>query len=146
MALRRTNLRGLRWASVTTTSEERREVAERLRGYPMKWVKADHKGKDPLQLPADVMYDLMDIAGVCEDFDSLFPALADLLDPTCEVESVDSTVGLLAYNLSCGDTVFVHLNEPMPSYCPYCGARLLLEHEFFPHELFPRFMTKEVHE
>ena len=46
-------------------------------------------------------------------------------DPTCYVESVDSTAGLPAYNLSCGDTVFVHPGELMPSYCPYCGARVV---------------------
>lgn len=62
-------------------------------------------------------------------------------DERREVESVDSNPGLSAYNISCGDTVYVHLNEPTPLYCPYCGARLLLEHEFVP-----RFMSKEVHE
>lgn len=104
------------------SADERREVAERLRKYPLESVKADHKCKDPLQLPADVMYDLMDIAGVGEDFDSLLPSLADLIDPTCEV------VGDNPYT---SDYVFVcktcheHFSvASTPRYCPGCGRRI----------------------
>lgn len=93
-------------------SDERREVAARLR-----------KTRGIMAF--------VDALGIDEDSDwcwaDVSRRVADLIDPTCEVESVDSTAGLPAYNLSCGDTVFVHLNELMPSYCPYCGARLVDE-------------------
>lgn len=122
-----------------TSSEERSAVAERMRTYTHGF---DFGDSQPFFYIAKAVFADADR----HTYEDVFNRLADLLDATCEIESVDSTAGLPAYNLSCGDTVFVHLNEPMPSYCPYCGARLLLEHEFFPHELFPRFMAKEVHE
>lgn len=105
---------------MTQTSEERREVAERLKAYPLESVKADHKGKDPLQLPADVMYDLMDIAGVGEDFDSLLPSLADLIDPTCEVVPFDEESMRLPHCSRCGEPML----KPWPNFCPHCGARV----------------------
>lgn len=99
------------------TSDERREVAARLRddnhGYSTEYdfflhaLGMSREGSSPC------------------DWAKVHERLADLIDPTCKVESVDSTAGLPAYNFSCGDTVFVHLNEPMPSYCPYCGARIV---------------------
>jgi hypothetical protein len=51
--------------------------------------------------------------------------LADLIDPTCEVESVDSTGGLLAYRLSCGHTAYrpAYIQGP-PPVCPNCGSRV----------------------
>lgn len=116
------------------TSDERREVAERLRAYPLELAKAEHKGKDPLQLPADVMYDLMDIAGVGEDFDSLLPSLADLIDPTCEAMEVPDNDEFMVRVVSgfvckrCGHEAIVERNcdgsaEP-PRFCPHCGARV----------------------
>lgn len=104
------------------TSEERREVAARLRAYQLESVKADHKGEDPLQLPADVMYDLMDIAGVGEDFDSLLPSLADLIDPTCEVVGDNPYTSDFNYRcMACGEH-FSTCGEP--KYCPGCGGRI----------------------
>lgn len=90
-----------------STPEERQEAAEYLRENSIgDVVITPYTGHaDPIRFPGY--------------------KLADLIDPTCVVDSVDSTAGLPAYNLSCGDTVFVHLNEPMPSYCPYCGARIV---------------------
>ena len=109
------------------TSDERREVAAKLREYPLESVKAEHKCKDPLQLPADVMYDLMDIAGVGEDFDFLLPSLADLIDPTCSMEyggqvpdSVKDALGVY-FCSECGSPIY---NDIEPEYCPYCGARV----------------------
>lgn len=109
------------------SSDERKAVAEKLKEYPLESVKAEHKCKDPLQLPADVMYDLMDIAGVGEDFDSLLPALADLIDPTCHVipgkeavaELKDGT-RLTGVLLSCGHAAF----GVVPRFCSECGARV----------------------
>ena len=120
---------------MTSSQDERREVAARLRAYPLESVKADHEGKDPLQLPADVMYDLMDIAGVGEDFDSLLPSLADLIDPTCEVMEVPDNDEFMVRVVSgfvckrCGHEAIVERNcdgsaEP-PRFCPHCGARVV---------------------
>ena len=113
------------------TSDERREVAARLRAYQLESVKADHKGEDPLQLPADVMYDLMDIAGVGEDFDSLLPSLADLIDPTCHVIPGEEAVAelkdgtrLTGVPLSCGHVVFGVSAKDMPKFCCECGSRI----------------------
>lgn len=53
--------------------------------------------------------------------------LAELIDTTCYVESVDSTGRLLAYRLSCGDTAYVAHPALRPSYCPSCGARVVNE-------------------
>ena len=111
------------------TSDERREVAARLRAYPLELVKTEHKCKDPLQLPADVMYDLMDIAGVGEDFDSLLPALADLIDPTCHMtrEYADTELGRVFQGWLCDECMctadVLDASEP-PEYCPHCGARV----------------------
>ena len=104
------------------SSDERREVAARLRAYPLELAKAEHKGKDPLQLPADVMYDLMDIAGVGEDFDSLLPSLADLIDPTCEAAYDNPFASDFNYRcMACGEH-FSTCGEP--KYCPGCGRRI----------------------
>jgi hypothetical protein len=102
------------------SSDERKAVAEKLKEYPLESVKAEHKCKDPLQLPADVMYDLMDIAGVGEDFDSLLPALADLIDPTCHMRPAH------AGGFGC-DRCFTWFPDmkAKTSYCPHCGARVV---------------------
>jgi DNA replicative helicase MCM subunit Mcm2 (Cdc46/Mcm family) len=99
---------------MTPTSDERREVAARLRAYPLELAKAEHKGKDPLQLPADVMY--------------------DLIDPTCEVMEVPDNDEFMVRVVSgfvckrCGHEAIVERNcdgsaEP-PRFCPHCGARV----------------------
>ncbi|RGJ47443.1 hypothetical protein DXD59_00670 [Olsenella sp. TM06-36] len=110
-----------------SSSDRRREVAAMLRAYPLELAKAEHKGKDPLQLPADVMYDLMDIAGVGEDFDSLLPSLADLIDPTCHVipgkeavAELNDGTRLTGVLLSCGHAAF----GVVPEFCSGCGARV----------------------
>lgn len=103
---------------MTPTSDERREVAERLREYPFELTRSCHT--DPLKWVGDVMYDLMDIAGVCEDFDSLFGALADLIDPTCHMCPAH------AGGFGC-DRCFTWFPdmETKPSFCPSCGARVV---------------------
>lgn len=119
---------------MTYTSGERREVAARLRAYPLESVKAGHKGKDPLQLPADVMYDLMDIAGVGEDFDSLLPALADLIDSTCEIvtdQVDDGEWGAHEFYECCSNCGNQNMRDRFTGkphrYCPNCGARVVDE-------------------
>ena len=58
---------------------------------------------------------------------ALLLALADLIDPTCEVVSenwmVNKTTGERhgGCSLSCGHIV---MND-VPAYCPFCGARVV---------------------
>lgn len=110
------------------TSDERREVAARLRAYPLESVKADHKGEDPLQLPADVMYDLMDIAGVGEDFDSLLPSLADLIDLTCRAVHQGTSMDDELVCSECGASLGVEVDDEqrfIPNFCSCCGSRVV---------------------
>lgn len=100
-----------------SNSDERREVAARLReqaeeGYGVNLESMAYA----LGLDSD--------DGECGDED-VFNMLADLIDPTCEVDSVDSTGGLLAYRLSCGHTAYrpAYIQGP-PPVCPSCGARV----------------------
>lgn len=58
--------------------------------------------------------------------------LADLIDPTCEVSSVETyndELGQLdgwEFHLTCGHSVKRPYYEA-PSYCPECGARVVDE-------------------
>lgn len=111
-----------------SSSDERREVAARLRScvpeingtydfamYLNHWIGVGSVNVDgPFSVKSDRRTAEMTLE-----------KLADLIDPTCEVESVDSTGGLLAYNLSCGHTAFALQRELKPTYCPYCGARVV---------------------
>ena len=105
---------------MTMTSEERREVAERLRG-PF-----DVCGCGRYTYLSGTLYGMQ----VCTK-DELtlrdgMRRLADLLDPTCEVEGSkplymdDET----EFQLSCGHAVWMTTNEP-PAYCTECGARVI---------------------
>ena len=88
------------------TSDERREVAERLRsGNAQGFV-------------------------ISVEFDAITTRdLADLIDPTCTVESsiFDDTCECESpawgYRLSCGHWLDWGDSEP-PSYCTYCGCRI----------------------
>lgn len=86
------------------TSDERREVAERLR---------KHDGNA-----------YADVADMCDE------DLADLIDPTCEVVGCghvpESDPDAFVYDLSCGHSVRWADIDP-PAYCPYCGARVVCD-------------------
>ena len=103
-----------------SNSDERREVAARLRdeGYELSEIDA---GVELASLALEDALGVDHMRGWCDEFDRL----ADLIDPTCEVESVDSTGGLLAYLLSCGHTAYrpAYIQGP-PPVCPSCGARV----------------------
>lgn len=108
-----------------TSSEERREVAERLRENANKHIAVlDYLGGTQMAL----WWLLLHTIGCnSNEQEVAFNMLADLIDPTCYVESVDSTGRLLAYRLSCGDTAYVAHPALRPSYCPICGARVVDE-------------------
>lgn len=103
---------------MTETSNERREVAERLREY----------SNDVLK-DGSLLKTLKDVTGA-GSWRYVLDSLADLIDPTCKVSSVEPVedeVGLTVgweFHLTCGHTVEMQWNEA-PVYCPECGARVV---------------------
>ena len=102
---------------MTETSNERREVAERLREY----------SNDVLK-DGSLLKTLKDVTGA-GSWRYVLDSLADLIDPTCKVSSVEPVedeVGLTVgweFHLTCGHTVEMQWNEA-PVYCPECGTRV----------------------
>lgn len=100
---------------MTLTSDERREVAARLRKTRGIMAFVDALGIDP-----DGDWCWTDVSR----------RVADLIDPTCEVSSVetyDDELGQLdgwEFHLTCGHSVKRPYYEA-PSYCPECGARVV---------------------
>lgn len=112
---------------MTPTSEDRRDVAERLREY----------SPDVLK-DGSLLKTLKDVTGACSWRDVL-DRLADLIDPTCEVMEVPDNDEFMVRVVSgfmckrCGHEAIVERNcdgsaEP-PRYCPCCGARVTGEGE-----------------
>lgn len=104
-------------------SDERREVAERLRGLDIHdWY--DYADEiDSLESAIE--------CNVGQQFESQmwWHRLADIIDPTCHVVgtiSQDWSNGSTTYvhELSCGHTCHTSLPEP-PAYCDECGARVV---------------------
>ena len=119
-----------------STSDERHEVAERLRGYIVYARRHDLDGdyakeSDKCVDTRSTLYN--DIASCIEEFgnfnlsaEQVFIRLADLIDPTCEVDYRRYLYGRCAYeyHLSCGHSVDRPWRTP-PAYCPECGARCI---------------------
>lgn len=84
------------------TSDERREVAAKLRQ----------------------MADEHDVVHAFDNAD--IRKLAELIDPTCEMDDAGDVPASVKDNLStffcseCGSPIY---NDMSPSYCPYCGRR-----------------------
>lgn len=95
---------------MSTTSEERREVAERLRESAQAGEYLDYSIANAILsiMRADEVY-LLPIGSI----------LADLIDPTCT--SVLAKDGLAVWRKCsmCGEPLDSHVN-----YCPNCGSRL----------------------
>lgn len=95
------------------TSDERREVAERLRAGGIArnvreaYVLLLHCVGIRPQLPADKTYQ------------EALSRIADLIDPTCHDEAYGEMNGFTCSE--CGD--WTQLVEP--SFCPHCGARVV---------------------
>ncbi len=103
------------------TSDERREVASKLRQM------ANAYDATEASRVAHALGLEYKVYGTVVAFDSAdIRNLADLIDPTCKVDSADSTAGLTAYRLSCGHTSFrpAYTQWP-PPVCPDCGARVV---------------------
>ena len=97
---------------MTPTSDERREVAARLR--------ADHHGYGTeYDFFLHALGMLREGRGPC-DWDKVHKRLADLIDPTCRIVSGDADNHMPHCNL-CGTGNF----DLLPKYCKGCGARIV---------------------
>ena len=100
-------------AMAAPSSEERREVAERVR-------------------KARGIMAFVDALGIDLDGDWCWPdvsrSVADLRDPTCECEPMPAYVPSHRYFRwrckKCGAVCFAPLTATRPRYCPHCGSRV----------------------
>lgn len=128
---------------MTMTSEERREVAERLRALPIDMYSTiDEWEKDGLFINNSVSDEgdysqIHDAVFGCfpaeymhpGDYEELHERLADLIDPTCHLVETTSEEGVYGptifhHELSCGHTCDTAWAEP-PAYCCECGCRVV---------------------
>lgn len=100
------------------TSDERREVAEKLR----------HASHTDANLDVTIAIAILETIG--EVHRPIAAVVADLIDPTCEVDSIEpvedelgQTVGY-EFHLTCGHSVKRPYIEA-PAYCDECGARVV---------------------
>lgn len=121
-----------------SNSDERRDVARKLRDCIFYAKKHDldgdyDKGSDKGVKTRNTLYN--DIASCIEEYgnfnlsaEEVFTRLADLIDPTCEMEYggylPESVKGMLGvyFCSECGSPIY---NDVEPAYCPYCGARVV---------------------
>lgn len=99
---------------MTPTSDERREVAERLRVYSHDF---DFGDSNPFWYVAKSAFGDVDV----HTYYSVFARLADLIDPTCEVVPFDEESMRLPHCSKCGQPML----KPWPNFCPNCGARVV---------------------
>ena len=97
------------------TSDERREVAARLREA---WPEAG--GMEEVWEVLDPILGTHDGSDVYKAWEQTFNRLADLIDPTCHIVLGDES-NHAPHCDACGGTVY----ELLPSYCPNCGARVV---------------------
>lgn len=108
---------------MTPTSDERRMVAARLRKAAKEHLYSSSGLGESIAAEAN-----------CYGYprEKVFAHLADLIDPTCKVSSVetyDDELGQLEgweFHMTCGHSFQQPWNEP-PAYCPECGARVVDE-------------------
>ena len=100
------------------TSDERREVAERLRR-----TKAECDARDCPWMVEDLMQAL-GLATYEDGEDGIFDRLADLVDPTChDFGGQEGTTGE-GYDFACSACGYA-CDLPQPRFCPRCGARVM---------------------
>lgn len=99
------------------TSDERREVAARLRknGRVLREIDAD------IETAALTLDDVLGVGHTCS-WQDVFDMLADLIDPTCEAAYDNPFASDFNYRcMACGEH-FSTCGEPR--YCPGCGRRI----------------------
>lgn len=116
------------------TSEERREVAESLRARSIGLAFSYPDVRDSLN-GMWIQRTLREVREAIWCEGNPHPArwllrLADLVDPTCEVESMelrDESDEATPYTLtlSCGHRMGAESYGDIPRYCPVCGARVV---------------------
>lgn len=94
--------------------DERREVAERMRG-PF-----DVCGCLGHTYISGTLYGMQVCATDELALRDGMRRLADLIDPTCEVVPFDEESMRLPHCSSCGQPIL----KPWPNHCPQCGARI----------------------
>lgn len=104
-------------------SEERRDIAERLR-----IAKAECESRDYPWMVEDLLQAL-GFERYEDGEDGIFDRLAGLIDPTChlvDTTSYDWSDGTetYLYDLSCGHAFYTCWQEP-PAFCQDCGARVV---------------------
>ena len=101
-----------------TSSDERREVAEKLR----------HASHTDANLDLTIAIAILETIG--EVHRPIAAVVADLIDPTCEVDSIESVNDELGqivgyeFHLTCGHSVTQPYNDA-PAHCDKCGARVV---------------------
>ncbi len=116
---------------MTPTSNERHEVAERLRVYSHDF---DFGDSNPIWYVAKAAFGDVD----AHTYYSVFARLADLIDPTCHNKADElnrmAPLEMRTDNLicsACGETFCADeegANHPIDwAYCPNCGARVVSE-------------------
>ena len=98
--------------AMTMTSDERREVAERLREY----------GNDTLK-DGSLLKTLKDVTGA-DSWRYVLLALADLIDPTCHDFGGEEGTNGEGYDFACSACGYV-CDLAEPRFCPNCGARVV---------------------
>lgn len=109
------------------TSDERREVAARLREDASC---SESSPRDVVESYLGIEYDGADVLEESYTSESLLH-IADLIDPTCKVSSVETYFNELGqlegweFHLTCGHS-FLRPYKEAPAYCPQCGARVVI--------------------
>lgn len=110
---------------MSPTSEERREVAERLRKTKAECDERDYPWmvEDLLQAIGFERYE--------DGEDGIFDRLADLIYPTCSMACRGSFTAHHDFTRwecsECGVYAFVPEKVFAPRFCPHCGARVVSE-------------------
>ena len=121
---------------MTPTSDERLEVASALRGDPNDTLIPQSRDGFEGMTYREAAYRFWDMCRRVRDAANVDIAysttsvLADLIDPSCKVSSVETYCNELGqlegweFHLTCGHSFQRPWNEP-PAYCPECGARVV---------------------
>jgi rRNA maturation endonuclease Nob1 len=106
---------------MTPTSDERREVAERLRQM------ADEHDATEASRVARALGLEYKVYGTVVAFDSAgIRHLADLIDPTCRDFGGEEGTNGECYDFACSACGYV-CDLAEPRFCPNCGARVVSE-------------------
>lgn len=104
------------------TSDERREVAARLRKNASKrGVSLDYLGSTQV---ASWWLLLHTIGCMSNEQESAFRMLADLIDPTCHDFGGEEGTNGEGYDFACSACGYV-CDLAEPTFCPNCGARVV---------------------